>query len=258
VHAASEQPATNSQAFAEEFERLKSKVGKQSILLQELLRNKEPAETVQEPAETVQEPAERVGVLETPYYDVKYWKPFGPSDKETAIQEIGEEHIYGAWSDSTSWHMPWWVSIRSLPMRKLDDKDDEHGSAIFVGIEVCLADYRSRHPNNKPPELPFTIKKGGIMKLENIAPPFGRGSIPIRFRLESDVVGSLGNSSRLQCFWRVPMSAFTDRDGRRELLTLLPGKWRPDGYHRAEMYVKQYECQWRVNFELTWELGEAA
>jgi hypothetical protein len=59
VHAASEQPAANSQAFAEGFERLKSKVDKQSILLQELLRNKEPAETVQEPAE-------RVGVLETP------------------------------------------------------------------------------------------------------------------------------------------------------------------------------------------------
>jgi hypothetical protein len=101
------------------------------------------------------------------------------------------------------------------------------------------------------------MKKGSIMTLENIAPPFGPGSIPIRFQLESDVLGSLGSGSKLQCFWRVPMSAFTDY-GRRELLTLLPGKWRPDGYHRAETYDKQYECQWRVSFEFKWELDKSA
>lgn len=94
VHAASETPDTNVQAVAEELQRVKSKVDQQSILLQELLRNKEPVEPAA--AETVQKPAQEVGVLETDYFDMKVRKPAGPYEKETPVSERGRDSLHAS------------------------------------------------------------------------------------------------------------------------------------------------------------------
>lgn len=245
VHAASETPDTNVQAVAEELQRVKSKVDQQSILLQELLRNKEPVEPAA--AETVQKPAQEVGVLETDYFDMKVRKPAGPYEKETPVREVGTLYM-----PQKSWRS---VSIRSLPMEKVKSEADEYGRSIYFGIELCLDGYNLRPHDSKQLSLPCTIKKGSVMRMEMVTPPFH--THPVKLQLGHDVVGSLGHDGRLQCLWRAPMTFFAD-DSRRRLLTLLPGSWRPDGYHRATKYDSQYESQWRVSFELMWEVGEAA
>jgi hypothetical protein len=123
------------------------------------------------------------------------------------------------------------ISIRNLPIKKWDGKARDGRDYVIVGTEICLADEvtsLSADDNHKL-SVPFTIKKGSTMRLDSFTPNFG--SYPLQWQLEFDVVGSLGYGSMMQCFWRVPVFAFT-WSKPRELLLLLDSSCAPQEYRK--------------------------
>lgn len=291
----SETTAADVQALSAEVQRLGSKVDQQSILLQELLRSREPAnltqepadaiqepadlvqqpadtiqepadliqepadtiqepgaririyspDTIQEPAEASQKPAQEVGMFSSPYFDTKFWKARFAYGSSFPIQGMGVVTL--------SYEPLRSISIRNLPIKKWDGKARDGRDYVLVGIEICLADEvtsLSADDNHKL-SVPFTIKKGSTMRLDSVTPNFG--SYPLQWQLESDVVGSLGYGSRMQCFWRVPVFAFTWSEPR-ELLLLLDSSCAPQEYQKMEVY----KGQWRISFNVMYALDTAA
>lgn len=113
-----------------------------------------------------------------------------------------------------------------------------------MGIELCLADVRL--PGCNPEAVPLTIKKGSILRLENLdEPPFG--GYPYKLKLEADVVGALGHGHRLQVVWRL------DDFLLKHALLVEPFSYtKPVGAGRKREYV--VKGSWRVSFEIAFEM----
>lgn len=185
-------------------------------------------------------------MFSSPYFDAKFWKARFAYGSSFPTQGMGVVTL--------SYEPLRSISIRNLPIKKWDGKarDGRDYHDVLVGIEICLADEvtsLSADDNHKL-SVPFTINKGSTMRLDSVTLKFG--SYPLQWQLESDVVGSLGYGSRMQCFWRVPVFAFTWGEPRE--LLLLDSSCAPPEYRKMEVY----KGQWRISFNMMYALDTAA
>jgi hypothetical protein len=227
------QAGGSKQEAGSEIDRLKSKLDQQSSLLQKLLSEKENA-------------AKYTGVLETPYFALKDWSysPAADDDKQQLIKEV---KIIQAKEPLPA------ISIRSLPLRQLYDNYTTRtsDSTLVMGIEICSAGCRYAEVDA---QRPFTVKKGSIMRLEDLQHPFD--SCPVKIQLENDVMGSLSFNHRVQCVWTIPMKTFKSNE---RLMPLLPSSLslRPYNSRYHQSGSTKDEPGWRVSFELIYAFGAA-